>query len=62
MRYDDDDAEVNRTGEIPVVNPADPRVTFLGAEMASEVADDGESILPHWTEAPTGQIPAVLQP
>jgi phosphatidate cytidylyltransferase len=52
------------TGEVPVVSPVDPRVTVTGAEMAAEAAPDvepaTESVLPHWTEAPTGQVPAVL--
>lgn len=63
MKYDDEDAQgFDPTGEIPVVSPVDPRVTIVGAEIASEVAEpvEEESILPHWTEAPTGQIPAVL--
>ncbi len=63
MKYDDEDAQgFDPTGEIPVVSPVDPRVTIVGAEIASEVAEsvEDESILPHWTEAPTGQIPAVL--
>ncbi len=63
MKYEDDDqAGFDPTGEIPVVSPVDPRVTIVGADIASEVADivEEESILPHWTEAPTGQIPAVL--
>ncbi len=46
------------TGEVPVVAPADPRVTIEGAVPASELAS--ETTLPHWTEAPTGQVPAVL--
>ncbi len=63
MRYDDDANEVGKTGEVPVVSPADARVTIVGADIAGEVATPEaaeESILPHWTEAPTGQVPAVL--
>jgi phosphatidate cytidylyltransferase len=52
------------TGEVPVVSPIDPRVTVTGADVAAEIAPDvppaTESVLPHWTEAPTGQVPAVL--
>jgi phosphatidate cytidylyltransferase len=54
-----DEDDERRTDEVPVVSPADPRVTITGAELASEAVDE-TSILPHWTEAPTGQIPAVL--
>jgi phosphatidate cytidylyltransferase len=57
LRYDGDD-ETERTDEVPVTSPVDPRVSVVGAEIASEAAE--ESILPHWTEAPTGQVPAVL--
>jgi phosphatidate cytidylyltransferase len=37
----------------------------VGAEIAAEAAEsaempEGDTILPHWTEAPTGQVPAVL--
>ena len=59
------------TGEIPVVRPADPRVTISGAEVAAEAAGipvptpppvvNPDTQLPHWTEEPTGQIPSVLQ-
>ena len=61
MSNDDDITE--KTGEMPVVSPVDPRVTVTGADIAGEVVDIPiveESILPHWTEAPTGQVPAVL--
>lgn len=56
-----DDELGGQTGEIPVVSPDDSRVTITGAEIASDIAaaEDG-SMLPHWTEAPTGQVPAVL--
>jgi phosphatidate cytidylyltransferase len=53
------------TGEVPVTRPGEPRVTISGAEVASDLATptplSEESLLPHWTEAPTGQIPAVLR-
>lgn len=61
MKFDDDANEVDETGEVPVVSAADPRVTIVGADVASDLATPvEESILPHWTEAPTGQVPAVL--
>ncbi len=60
MRSDDENDQA-ATGELPIVSPVDSRVTISGAELASEAAGaDEESILPHWTEAPTGQVPAVL--
>jgi len=57
------------TGEMPAIRPADPRVTITGAEVAAEAAGipvpaptvDPETLLPHWTEEPTGQMPAVLK-
>ena len=56
-----DDELGGGTGEIPVVSPDDSRVTVTGADLAADAAAAAEgSILPHWTEAPTGQIPAVL--
>jgi phosphatidate cytidylyltransferase len=56
-----DDEFGGGTGEIPVVSPEDSRVTVTGADLAADAAAAAEgSILPHWTEAPTGQIPAVL--
>jgi phosphatidate cytidylyltransferase len=58
LRYDGDDHQ-DRTDEIPVVSPDDSRVTITGAEVAAEAADES-SIMPHWTEAPTGQVPTVL--
>ena len=62
MKSDDPNDEVQATAEIPVVSPMDPRVTVIGAEIAAEAAATGEheAVLPHWTEAPTGQVPAVL--
>ena len=64
MKSEDLNPEELPTGEVPVVSPADPRVTVTGADVAADVAPDVppavESVLPHWTEAPTGQVPAVL--
>lgn len=71
MKSDGTYSEEQPTGELPVVRPADPRVTITGAEVAAEAAGipvptpppavNPETQLPHWTEEPTGQIPAVLQ-
>ena len=71
MKSDGSSHEELPTGELPVVRPADPRVTITGAEVAAEAAGiavptpppavNAETQLPHWTEEPTGQIPAVLQ-
>ena len=43
----------------------DPRVTITGAEVAGANFDDGPlvdptTLLPHWTDAPTGQVPIVV--
>lgn len=71
MKFDGTPSDDLPTGEIPVVRPADPRVTISGAEVAAEAAGipvptpppvvNPETQLPHWTEEPTGQIPSVLQ-
>ena len=64
MRFDDDDVIDEPTGELPVVSVTDSRVSVAGAEIAGEVAEslegDTASFLPHWTEAPTGQVPIVV--
>jgi len=62
----DDDALVDLpTGEVPVVSASDPRVTIKGADVAGSVGDgapivDPDTLLPHWTDAPTGQVPIVV--
>ena len=69
MKSDDPMRDDLPTGEMPVVRPSDPRVTIIGAEVAAEAAGipvptptvDPETLLPHWTEEPTGQMPAVLK-
>jgi phosphatidate cytidylyltransferase len=53
------------TGEVPVVSATDSRVTITGAEIAAEIAEDAPiidpaTLLPHWTDAPTGQVPIVV--
>ncbi|MGD1013823.1 MAG: phosphatidate cytidylyltransferase [Acidimicrobiales bacterium] len=53
------------TGEFPVVSATDSRVTITGAEKAVDVATDipkidPATLLPHWTDAPTGQVPIVV--
>jgi len=53
------------TGEFPVVSTTDSRVTITGAEKAADVVPDAPKIdpatlLPHWTDAPTGQVPIVV--
>ena len=53
------------TGEVPVVSLSDSRVTIVGAEIAADLVDeapviDPETLLPHWTDAPTGQVPIVV--
>ena len=67
MKSDDDDGTLfdDATGEMPVVSSTDSRVTVTGAEIAAEAADetmiiDPTTLLPHWTDAPTGQVPIVV--
>jgi phosphatidate cytidylyltransferase len=65
LRSDDDDQVDSPTGEVPVVSVSDPRVTVTGADVAGFVVDvapqvDPETLLPHWTDAPTGQVPIVV--
>lgn len=65
MKSDDDDLFDAATGEQPVVNASDPRVTITGADVAAFVIDevsevDPDTLLPHWTDAPTGQVPIVV--
>jgi phosphatidate cytidylyltransferase len=67
LKSDDDDGTLfdEPTGEMPVVSTTDSRVTITGAEIAAEAADetmiiDPATLLPHWTDAPTGQVPIVV--
>ena len=67
MKSDDDDGTLfdEPTGEMPVVSSTDSRVTITGAEIAADAADetmiiDPTTLLPHWTDAPTGQVPIVV--
>ena len=65
MKSDDGSFEDEPTGELPLVSATDSRVTVTGAEVAAEVADDvpfidEATLLPHWTDAPTGQVPIVV--
>jgi phosphatidate cytidylyltransferase len=65
LRSDDDDLIDVPTGETPVVSVSDPRVTITGADVAGFVVEDApqvdpDTLLPHWTDAPTGQVPIVV--
>lgn len=66
MKSDDDGTLSDEpTGEMPVVSSTDSRVTITGAEVAADAADetmiiDPATLLPHWTDAPTGQVPIVV--
>ena len=65
MKSDDDPFSAEPTGEIPLVSATDSRVTVTGAELAAEAVDeapiiDEATLLPHWTDAPTGQVPIVV--
>ncbi len=64
MRSDDEFPE-EPTGELPVVGGTGSGVVISGADVAGEVAEpapalDESSLLPHWTDAPTGQVPIVV--
>jgi phosphatidate cytidylyltransferase len=53
------------TGELPVVSPEDPRIVVTGADIAGEIAEpapvvDPTTLLPHWTDQPTGAVPVVV--
>lgn len=63
MKSDDQFLGDEATGEVPVVSSSDSRVTITGAEVAADAADGAvvdETTLPHWTDAPTGQVPIVV--
>ncbi len=64
MKSDDEFSFVDPTGEVPIISTSDSRVTITGAELAAEAADapviDPTTLLPHWTDAPTGQVPIVV--
>ena len=65
MKSDDESFYDEPTGELPVVSSTDSRVTITGAEIAAEVVEDTpivdpDTLLPHWTDAPTGAVPIVV--
>ena len=65
MKSDDGTSEDEPTGQFPVASSSDPRVTITGADVASDIVDepsmiDPNTLLPHWTDAPTGQVPIVV--
>jgi phosphatidate cytidylyltransferase len=66
LKSDDDGTfDDEPTGQFPVASSNDPRVTITGAEVASDLVDepsmiDPATLLPHWTDAPTGQVPIVV--
>jgi len=65
LKSDDANSRDEMTGEFPVVSSTDSRVTITGAELAAEVTEeapyiDPATLLPHWTDAPTGQVPIVV--
>ncbi|HEY5104083.1 MAG TPA: phosphatidate cytidylyltransferase [Acidimicrobiales bacterium] len=65
MKSDDGSFTDEPTGEFPVASANDSRVTVTGAEIASDLVDDAPELdpttfLPHWTDAPTGQVPIVV--
>jgi phosphatidate cytidylyltransferase len=66
LKSDDDETSLDEpTGQFPVASSSDSRVTITGAEMAADLAGeapevDPDTLLPHWTDAPTGQVPIVV--
>jgi phosphatidate cytidylyltransferase len=59
------DTKGEPTGQLPVVSRTDSRVKITGAEKAADVVTevapiDPATLLPHWTDAPTGQVPIVV--
>jgi len=65
LKSDDGSFFDEPTSELPVASANDPRVTITGAETAAELVDDSlevdpATLLPHWTDAPTGQVPIVV--
>jgi phosphatidate cytidylyltransferase len=65
LKSDDESFLDEPTGQFPVVAPSDSRVTITGADVASDIAEDTfhvdpTTLLPHWTDAPTGQVPIVV--
>jgi hypothetical protein len=65
LKSDDELFGDEPTGEVPLVSATDSRVTITGAEIAAEATEeaplfDEETLLPHWTDAPTGQVPIVV--
>jgi phosphatidate cytidylyltransferase len=69
LKSDDDTPLDEPTGQFPIASSSDSRVTITGAELASDLAGevddeapevDPDTLLPHWTDAPTGQVPIVV--
>jgi phosphatidate cytidylyltransferase len=65
LKSDDGPSDDEPTGQFPVASSSDPRVTITGADVASDIVDEAPTIdpatlLPHWTDAPTGQVPIVV--
>jgi phosphatidate cytidylyltransferase len=65
LKSDDGTSDDEPTGQFPVASSSDPRVTITGADVASDIVDepsmiDPDTLLPHWTDAPTGQVPIVV--
>ncbi|HEY5010377.1 MAG TPA: hypothetical protein VIH73_04415, partial [Acidimicrobiales bacterium] len=66
MKSDDDETSLDEpTGQFPIASSSDSRVTITGAEKAADLASeapdvDPDTLLPHWTDAPTGQVPIVV--
>jgi phosphatidate cytidylyltransferase len=65
LKSDDGSFFDEPTGEFPVASLSDDRVIITGAEVAGDFVNDvlevdPTTLLPHWTDAPTGQVPIVV--
>jgi phosphatidate cytidylyltransferase len=65
LKSEDGTFDDEPTGQYPVASSNDSRVTITGAEQVSDLVDetpqiDPDTLLPHWTDAPTGQVPIVV--
>jgi phosphatidate cytidylyltransferase len=65
LKSDDGSLFDEPTGQFPVVSSNDSRVTITGADVAGDLVEDvptldPATLLPHWTDAPTGQVPIVV--
>ena len=66
MKSEDGPFEDEPTGQYPIASTNDSRVTITGRRDGAPTWSmrrpqiDPETLLPHWTDAPTGQVPIVV--